>query len=404
MTYDFDEFSVSGDALEGYAYSILDMLGMVKRLHTPQDRLKLFVKRVRTAYLDNPYHCWAHGFMVMRTTSMLVQSCPHVKLSAPERCAVAIAGMCHDIAHPGKNNAFETKVKSALAIRYNDKSVYEMMHAATTFEILSDPAADVFATLTMEKRAEMRKLMIQAILMTDMASHFDLAKKLESRVAMLSPDAAGAGAAADPPFKDSPEDKQLLIDLILHSADIGAQVLPVPIANKWSQAVLEEFQEVHEAEKQAGVALTPFIIGLDEPLRAANCQFGFINFIVKPLWTNLLKFIPDVQEELITNLNGNVDYWKAAVDANTPGKQEEEEQKKSGGEAKIADEAKEKGDGEAASAAVPAQEKGNEAAVAAAAPAEVETTAAAAPMVDKEASAEAPVDEPAAAADAKEAE
>ncbi len=395
MTYDFDEFNVSGDALEGYAYSILDMLGMVKRLHTPQDRLKLFVKRVRTAYLDNPYHCWAHGFMVMRTTSMLVQSCPYVNLSAPERCAVAIAGMCHDIAHPGKNNAFETKVKSALAIRYNDKSVYEMMHAATTFEILSDPAADVFATLTTEKRAEMRKLMIQAILMTDMASHFDLAKKLESRVAMLSPaasagDASGAeakAAAADPPFTDSPEDKQLLIDLILHSADIGAQVLPVPIANKWSQAVLEEFQEVHEAEKQAGVALTPFIIGLDEPLRAANCQFGFINFIVKPLWTNLLKFIPEVQEELITNLNGNIDYWKAAVDANTPAKEEvvAEEQQKAGGEAKTADEAKEKEEGGDAAAAAPA-EKG-----------------VAAPVEDKEAPADATADEAAAAPDAKEA-
>ena len=95
--------------------------------------------------------------------------------------------------------------------------------------------------------------------------------------------------------------------------------MPVPIANKWSQGVLEEFQLVHQAEKDAGVDLTPFIIGLDDPLRAANCQFGFINFIVKPLWTNLSKIVTeDMATELMGNLHGNIDYWKNQVDLNTP--------------------------------------------------------------------------------------
>lgn len=141
------------------------MHGMITNIHAPPDRLKLFIKRVRDAYLDNPYHCWKHGFMVMRTASILIGSCSLVNLTKPELCAFAIAGMCHDIAHPGKNNSFEQKLQSDLAIRYNDKSIYENMHAATTFEILSDPAADIFATLTIEKRKELRKMMIQSILM-----------------------------------------------------------------------------------------------------------------------------------------------------------------------------------------------------------------------------------------------
>ena len=114
MTFDFDEFDVSGDALEGYATTFWICWAWSSSPH-PQNRLKLFIKRVRTAYLDNPYQCWAHGFMVMRITSMLVQSCPH-QIERTGRCAVAIAGM-PDIAHPGKNNAFETKIRSALAIR-----------------------------------------------------------------------------------------------------------------------------------------------------------------------------------------------------------------------------------------------------------------------------------------------
>ena len=333
MTLNFDDFSVSSEVLEEHAYNMLDMCGVIKQWHAPPDRLKLFIKRVSDAYLDNPYHCWAHGFMVMRTTCIVVRDCPYIELSTYELGSICIAAMCHDLAHPGKNNAFESKINSPLAIRYNDKSIYENMHAATTFEILSDPAADVFLTLTTEKRAQMRKMMIQSILMTDMASHFELAKKLEAKVA----DDQVAFS------KDVPEDKQLLLDLIVHSCDIGGMTLPVPIALKWSQAVLVEFQEVHEAEKAANVDLTPFIIGLDEPLRAANCQFGFANFIVKPLWSNVVKICSEEKKnEILFNLNGNVQYWKSEVDKHTPS---EPEQAAEGGEAKgeSKDESKDEG-------------------------------------------------------------
>lgn len=104
-------------------------------------------------------------------------------------------------------------------------------------------------------------------------------------------------------------------------------MLPVPIANKWSQAVLEEFQLVHQAEIDNGVELTPFIIGLDDPLRAANCQFGFINFIVKPLWSNLVKVVPNSASELMENLDGNVKYWKDKVTEHTPAPEPETETK-----------------------------------------------------------------------------
>ena len=90
--------------------------------------------------------------------------------------------------------------------------------------------------------------------------------------------------------------------------------MPLEIANKWSYAVLEEFQLVHEAEKEAGIDLTPFIIGLDQPLRAANCQLGFINFIVKPLWSNLLNLLPAHNSALMSNLQDNISFWKGEVE------------------------------------------------------------------------------------------
>ena len=72
-----------------------------------------------------------------------------------------------------------------------------------------------------------------------------------------------------------------------------------------------------QGRKEANVELTPFIIGLDEPLRAANCQLGFISFIVKPLWTNLLNLIPTHKETLLKYLDQNISFWKNEVDKYT---------------------------------------------------------------------------------------
>jgi cAMP-specific phosphodiesterase 4 len=46
-----------------------------------------------------------------------------------------IASAVHDVDHPGNNNPFEVATQSRLAILYNDKSVLENHHIATTFMI-----------------------------------------------------------------------------------------------------------------------------------------------------------------------------------------------------------------------------------------------------------------------------
>lgn len=49
-----------------------------------------------------------------------------------------LSGAAHDMDHPGTNNAFEVKMKSKLAILYNDQSVLEHHHAASFFFLLDN--------------------------------------------------------------------------------------------------------------------------------------------------------------------------------------------------------------------------------------------------------------------------
>merc|ERR1719387_1572006 len=97
-------------------------------------------------------------------------------LDTEEVCAILVAGMCHDVGHEGLNNDFYIKVKHHLAIRYNDESVLENMHAYLTFELTRIEANNWMKDLPESTYVIMRKIMVKAILHTDMKVHFDLSQ------------------------------------------------------------------------------------------------------------------------------------------------------------------------------------------------------------------------------------
>lgn len=50
--------------------------------------------------------------------------------------ASLVASLAHDVAHPGVTNRFLVNSRHKLAIRYNDNSVLENMHIATTYKLM----------------------------------------------------------------------------------------------------------------------------------------------------------------------------------------------------------------------------------------------------------------------------
>lgn len=55
-----------------------------------------------------------------------------------------IAGACHDVGHPGFNSPYLIENRDEISIRYNDISVLENFHVASTFEILTIEKYNVF--------------------------------------------------------------------------------------------------------------------------------------------------------------------------------------------------------------------------------------------------------------------
>lgn len=59
-----------------------------------------------------------HGCFIFLIKTSLAE-----KSSLIEKIALLFSGLCHDVAHTGRTNAFEINSGSKFAIRYNDKSV-----------------------------------------------------------------------------------------------------------------------------------------------------------------------------------------------------------------------------------------------------------------------------------------
>jgi hypothetical protein len=68
------------------------------------------------------------------------------RLRPIEILSMLIATICHDLQHPGYNNAFLIKTKDQKATIYNDKSVLESHHASSTFVLLSDDKNNIFSS------------------------------------------------------------------------------------------------------------------------------------------------------------------------------------------------------------------------------------------------------------------
>jgi len=109
-------------------------------------------------------------------------------LDPTEMMSLIIAGACHDIGHPGFSNVYLIEKKDDISVRYNDISVLENFHVATTFEILKVDKYNIYSALSKEEYKRVRKIMIGAILATDMALHFAKIGVLKSKLAQDSDD------------------------------------------------------------------------------------------------------------------------------------------------------------------------------------------------------------------------
>jgi len=254
-------------------------------LHGPT--VLAFVEAVRRRYRHCDFHSFSHGLHVCQASSMLLRATSSEQVLSPmERTATILCALSHDVDHPGINNAFLQSIDSPVAMTYNDVSILENHHTATTFEIIRASGTNCLGTLESPEFRRCRALMVRAILATDMSGHFDMTKELKSMAA---------------PFEAGAEEKvrNRLAEVVVHSADVSGQVLEWDVAQLWSNRVISEFATQADLEQARGLDTAPFMLGLDKRSRQMGLQKGFCSYVLTALWQPL----SDLYEALEPQMN-----------------------------------------------------------------------------------------------------
>lgn len=187
----------------------------------------LSTRRIYNAFVN--YHNFRHACDVLQATFFFlisigtIPACSEsVDAAGPRSVAedllgpihaltLLISAIGHDVGHPGVNNLFLVAINAPLAQLYNDRSVLESFHCAAYSQLLRRHWPAAFSDLAM------RKLMINAILATDMGLHFQYMGQMRDLKDKI---AANNDCVTGWTDKTLDEHRELLCCLLLKCADI----------------------------------------------------------------------------------------------------------------------------------------------------------------------------------------
>ncbi|CAG9467002.1 unnamed protein product [Pedinophyceae sp. YPF-701] len=292
-TFDFDVLSLPTDRLAG-ALASLFRLASIPPSAVPDDKLQVFCDLIVANYLDNPYHSAWHAIDVCNSVVTLLTSSRSLStLGLEHRLVLLVAAAGHDLAHRGVSNKFLVDSRDSLALIYNEQAVQEQMHASMLFTLLLEhPEADVLANMSSSSVKNIRRMVIQVILHTDMAQHFEVIAKLDKLLQQHPDGLEKHGGTFDELTGLGSDRIQDLLNAIMHFADVGSTLKPWPLAHAWGRRVLQEFFMQGDAERELG--RTPLPMMDRDSAIAEDVQLGFIEIFIQPFSEKVANLFPDL--------------------------------------------------------------------------------------------------------------
>ncbi|XP_016897850.1 calcium/calmodulin-dependent 3',5'-cyclic nucleotide phosphodiesterase 1C [Cynoglossus semilaevis] len=285
--WSFDVFALneaSGEhALKFIFYELLTRYDLISRFKIPISAVVSFVEALEVGYSKhkNPYHNLMHAADVTQTVHYLLLKTGMVHwLTELEIFAMIFAAAVHDYEHTGTTNNFHIQTRSDTAILYNDRSVLESHHVSAAYRLLQDDdEMNILYNLSKDDWRELRALVVEMVLATDMSCHFQQVKAMKN-------------------FLQQPEgiDKPKALSLLLHTADISHPAKSWDLHHRWTTSLLEEFFRQGDKESELGLPFSPLCDR--KSTMVAQSQIGFIDFIVVPTFTVLT----DMMERIVTPL------------------------------------------------------------------------------------------------------
>ncbi len=280
-SWSFDPFVESELALLYSIPTMFEAFELFTRFKIDRKVFENFLVDVRATYNANAYHNFRHAFDVTQTVfAMLTTFDAAALVTHVEILGLLLAAICHDLDHPGLNNAYQVRVGSDLALRYNDRSVLENYHGYVASVLLKKPKNDFLASLDDEQRRAVRAVMTTAILGTDVSDHFEFLSRFRD-VMSSRPNGLDRGTA---------DDRLLAVQMLLKAADISNVCKPWRVARKWGDVLMDEFFAQGDREKSEN--LVPAVFMDRTKTTSAKVSINFIDYVAGVLFTEFAIMLP----------------------------------------------------------------------------------------------------------------
>uniref|UniRef100_M3XT07 Dual specificity calcium/calmodulin-dependent 3',5'-cyclic nucleotide phosphodiesterase 1A n=1 Tax=Mustela putorius furo TaxID=9669 RepID=M3XT07_MUSPF len=287
--WSFDVFALneaSGEhSLKFMIYELFTRYDLINRFKIPVSCLISFAEGLEVGYskYKNPYHNLIHAADVTQTVHYIMLHTGimmNMWLPRQQCLEISYSKLCHPIQNTtGTNSFFVQFLRSDVALLYNDRSVLENHHVSAAYRLMQEEEMNVLINLSKDDWRDLRNLVIEMVLSTDMSGHFQQIKNI--RNSLQQPEGI---------------DKAKTMSLILHAADISHPAKSWQLHHRWTMALMEEFFLQGDKEAELGLPFSPLCDR--KSTMVAQSQIGFIDFIVEPTFS----LLTDSTEKIITPL------------------------------------------------------------------------------------------------------
>lgn len=313
-TWEFDVFRLAeltnNNPLLILAQKIFQEENFLFEFKIPEDVFLGFVSAVEAGYrAENPYHNSIHAADVLHATYYFIKKAMKKDtLSSLEIMSALVAAMVHDYAHPGVNNNFLVKIDHPLALRYNDRAVLENYHVSESFKMLKTPELNILCGMTQSQISHFRSIVLELVLGTDVSHHFEYLSKFENKMQ--------TGLTSEKIEKK--EDILLVLTYVVKCADMSNSSRPAHLNRIWVDRVMSEFFDQGDLEKEKGLDISMFY-DREKP-NTPKCQTGFIDYLVRPMYTKWNNFTQSPATKVTMDLlEENYQFWKASLESSNSG-------------------------------------------------------------------------------------
>ncbi|PVU89968.1 hypothetical protein BB559_004852 [Furculomyces boomerangus] len=195
---EFDPWKFDRPERIGIILGIFKDMNVLEILEINIDEMIDFVLLVEDSYQNVPYHSFCHAVDVfVKTYYMLNDLEMSNYLTKYDIISLMISALCHDTGHPGLNNLYQVNARTNLSKKY-PKSTLESYSVDLTLYFLeetsllrnlvgvSDPIYIDFTIGEKDIKQALLAEITEAILLTDMARHFEVVDMCTALIKSLS--------------------------------------------------------------------------------------------------------------------------------------------------------------------------------------------------------------------------